>query len=104
MSRASLRGVDLTRPMAEIIAETGATKQGVWIARKRAGLPCECPAKSSKKIGRSRRPRVERVAKVAPVVVEPVAVEPVAEVVWTGPALCRRRSFEEWCEPRRAER
>ena len=98
MSRATLRGVDLTRPMAEIIAETGATKQAVWIARKRAGLPCECPAKSSTKVGRSRRPRVERVAKVAPVVVEPVA-----EVVWTGPALCRRRSFEEWCEPRRAE-
>lgn len=91
MSRASLRGVDLTRPMAEIIAETGATPAGIWIARKRAGLPCECPAKSSSKVGRSRRAKVERPAKVAPVAV------PVVEVaVPVGPRLCRPRSDEEW--------
>lgn len=94
MSRASLRGVDLTRPTAELRAETGATKQAVWIARKRAGLPCECPAKSSLKIGRSRRPKAQRVEKLANAA--PVAVPVVETSLPTWEPLCRPRSAEFW--------
>lgn len=80
--------------MAEIIAETGATPAGIWIARKRAGLPCECPAKSSSKVGRSRRAKVQRAEKL--VSAAPVAVPVVEVAVPVGPRLCRVRSDEEW--------